>query len=339
MMLLLLSLLACGTDQILKRADTGTYTDPDADADADSDADADTDADSDTDTDTDTDTDVAPEITAINARIVPNVASITTRESVTVVVTAEWSDGAATDVTVGSTIRSSDSSILDFFQHDVGQPLYSGSVTINVEAADGTDLPPIPLDVTMSAVAPGDLVFNELLIDPATTADPNGDGDPDPVDDEFLEIANASDATVDLSGATLWDSGISTARHTFPTATYLRAGEAIVVFGGGSVSTLSAPNVMFVVADNEDHSLQYGLALNNDGDVATLKGADGTVLASTPYGSAGGPAVTGDTSLVLAPEVYGTDYTAHLYATHSIGAQSPGTYADGTAFPGPSGTY
>ncbi len=336
MTLALLALLACGTDQRLKQTDTG------ADADADTDADTDTDADSDADTDTDTDTDTAPapEITGITAHLIPDVASITTRETVTVVVVANWSDGSTTDMTAGSTITSSDRTVLDFFQHDVGQPLLRGSVTIDAVAPNGTDLAPIPLAVTMSTVAPGDLVFNELLVDPATTSDPNGDGDSDPVEDEFLEIANAADATVDLSGVTLWDADLSTARHTFPTPTYLRAGEVIVVFGGGDVSALSAPYATFVIADNEDVGLQHGIALNNEGDAPVLLGANGTtVLVSTPYGDSGGPTTVSDSSLVLAPEVYGTSYTAHVYATATIGAQSPGTHADGTPFPGPSGTY
>jgi hypothetical protein len=42
---------------------------------------------------------------------------------------------------------------------------------------------------------------------------------------------------------------------------------------------------------------------------------------------------------VLSPEVFGADYTHHRYVPGSIGDQSPGTFADGSPFPGPDGRY
>lgn len=313
-------------------------TDPGHDLDgADTDTDTDTDADTDADGDSDTDTDSA-EITSVAARLVPSVTSITTRDTVNVVVTATWSDGSTSDITAASTIASSDTAVLDFYEHDVGQPLFEGSVDIEVRA-EGTDLDPMPLTVTMAAVKAGDLVFNEVLADPATTADPNQDGDSDPVDDEFVEIANAAGVTLDVSGVTLWDADLSTARHTFPSPTYLYAGQVLVVFGGGTVSRLSSPNARFFVADNEDHSLQYGVALNNEGDRPHLVAANGaTALASAPYGDQGGPDIIDDASYVLSPEVTGSNYTHHAYVSGSVGDWSPGTHADGSAFPGPDGT-
>ncbi len=39
------------------------------------------------------------------------------------------------------------------------------------------------------------------------------------------------------------------------------------------------------------------------------------------------------------PDVWGTSYTHHRYAPSSSGDVSPGTYTDGTDFPGPEGRY
>jgi hypothetical protein len=328
---LLVSLYGCGPDQELAPTgdDTAIGSDSDTNANSDSDSNPDTD-----------DTASAATITSVEAKLVPAATTITTRDTVHVVVTATWSDGSTTDVTADSEIRSSEPTVLNFFAHDIGQPLLAGTVNIQVHPEDGPDPAPIPLTVTLADLRAGDLVFNELLIDPATTADPNKDGKSDAVDDEFVEIANASGVTVDLGGVTFWDAGLDTPRHTFASPTILQAGQVIVLFGGGTVAALSAANAQFVVAANADVGLQHGIAMNNEGDVANLRAADGTTtLASTPFGTSGGPAVVSDASLVLSPEVSGTSYTHHGYVSGSIGAQSPGTHADGTAFPGPSGVY
>ncbi len=322
---LLVSLYGCGPEQELapKGDDTAIGTDTDTNPDT-----------------GDSDTSPAATITSVEAKLEPAATTISTRETVNVVVTATWSDGTMTDVTADSQIQSSERSVLDFFAHDIGQPLLAGTVNIEVQAADGTDLAPIPLTVTLANLQAGDLVFNELLIDPATTADPNKDGKSDAVEDEFVEIANASGVTVDLGGVTFWDSGLDTPRHTFASPTILQAGQVIVLFGGGTVTALSAANAQFVVATNADVGLQYGIAMNNEGDVANLRAVDGTTpLASASFGTSGGPAIIDDASLVLSPEVTGTAYTHHGYVSGSIGAQSPGTRADGSAFSGPAGVY
>ena len=93
---------------------------------------------------------------------------------------------------------------------------------------------------------------------------------------EYIELANVADATVDLSGVTIFEEHLpDLARHTFADGTVLKAGEAIVVFGGGDVSSLTADNASSVVADNDDAGLPYGLALRNDGDKVSIPAVDG----------------------------------------------------------------
>jgi hypothetical protein len=184
-------------------------------------------------------------------------------------------------------------------------------------------------EVRVDAVAApkrGELVFNEVLADVPASTDVNGDRNADATEDEFVELANAGTSSVDLVGATLWDSANDLARHTFAPDTVLRPGEAIVVFGGGSVASISERRCTAVVADNEDASLQHGLALNNEGDTLTLRDATGASLASLTDDSS-----VSDAAMVLDPEIDGSDYLSHADAPGSTGSWSPCTLADGDA--------
>jgi hypothetical protein len=128
-------------------------------------------------------------------------------------------------------------------------------------------------------------------------------------------------------------------RHTFADGTWLRAGEAIVVFGGGDLGAMSATNATFVLAENDDPGLQYGLSLLDAGESVALIAADGSTITTMAYGDSTTPAVS-DASYVIDPDVYGTSgWTHHFYATGSSTSFSPGTYIDGSGFPGPDGRY
>lgn len=267
--------------------------------------------------------------------------AITTRETLTFTVTVTYDDGSTTDVTGDATYTSNADAVLKFYDPGVGQPLGAGSAGWSVSWGE---LAPVTgtVDVTVVAAAAGDLVINEILADATVTGDPNGDGTLHDVQDEFLEIANLSAVTVDLGGVTVLETDFTLPRHTFAAGTLLRAGEAIVLFGGGSVSSLSAANVSFVTCVNDDSSLPYGLSLHNDGEAVQLSAADGSVITQLAYGTAdttGQNDAIEDASLVLSPDVYGATYTHHSYATGSAGDFSPGTYVDGSAYPGPDWTY
>lgn len=82
------------------------------------------------------------------------------------------------------------------------------------------------------------VVINEIHNDPAPISqgllagDANGDGVTESGNDEFIEIVNTDSSSVDISGWTVSDS--VSVRHTFPAATILLPGQAVVVFGGGT---------------------------------------------------------------------------------------------------------
>lgn len=185
-------------------------------------------------------------------------------------------------------------------------------------------------DLSVGPVGParaGDVVINELLADPAVGADPNNDGTSDATEDEFVELVNAAGYTVDLEGVTLWDTQQSIARHTFGANSTLKPGEAVVIFGGGEPN-LKEDRCNAFPAYNEDNSLKYGLALNNDGDTLTVRDVDGDDIGSVTYDGS-----IEDASVVLNPEIDGASYTHHAYVTGSMGPSSPCTLATSEAFP------
>lgn len=159
----------------------------------------------------------------------------------------------------------------------------------------------------------GKLVINEVLADPPVGFDANGDGVSDYAQDEFVELVNAGNAALDLSGATLAD--LVGVRFTIPAGTTLAPGEAMVIFGGGTPAPIAGV-----------HVLAGGpLQLNNGGDTLRIHAADSTLLGEVTWGAEGGA----DQSLVRAAE---NDPAAAFVQHGTVSAQpaSPGTRADGT---------
>lgn len=174
---------------------------------------------------------------------------------------------------------------------------------------------------------PGDLVINEVLADPGSLNDANGDGVSDSSDDEFVEIVNLDLRPYELSGLTLHDNDKE--RFAFPSGTCVMPGETIVVFGDYDPSTGTVqPGV-----------LAYGatLSLNNDGDIVRLLDANGQELDAMAYGefAEDGPSGNSDQSLTRAVQMDVTSpWVKHSEAPLSGGAtMSPGTCQDGNVFP------
>jgi hypothetical protein len=179
-----------------------------------------------------------------------------------------------------------------------------------VDAGDAFDEIGGPFDTTTMSVlprGPADLVattvvfVNEVLVDPATSlaGDANCDGTSSAGEDEFVELVNGSVLAVDLSGATLSDSGA--VRHVFPGGTVVPAGGTIVVFGGG-LPTFDGTGLGAwcdpLPADTQVQTASSGtLSLANAGDAVSLS-IDGTVVDSVVYGAE----ANADTSLVRMPD-------------------------------------
>lgn len=239
---------------------------------------------------------------------------------------AVWSDGTESDIT-GECVWSVDDPNIAFLStggwvHGISP----GEAAATCAYSGLTDDASVTVGPFALALA-GEVVINELLADPAVGADPNQDGTADATEDEFVELVNAAGFSVDLEGLTLWDSQQDTPRHTFGPNSTLKPGEAVVVFGGG-LPALAVDRCNAFPAWNDDNSLQLGLGMNNEGDTLTLRATDGTVVGSLTFDGS-----IEDASIVLNPEISGTDYTHHSYVTDSVGAYSPCTLSTGAAFP------
>ncbi len=113
----------------------------------------------------------------------------------------------------------------------------------------------------------GGIVINEILVDPngAQNFDTDGNGTANATD-EYVELYNASDSAVDISGLQMWDAGVG---HwfTFPPGTVLQpGGHAMVMSGvqsGGSLPT-GGPDDLFFDAGRASP------LINNGGDNVTV---------------------------------------------------------------------
>ena len=250
----------------------------------------------------------------------------TTRTAGAFTATAVWSDGTESDISGDCVWTAADPNVVFLDMAGSAHGISPGETVATCTYSGLTDDATVTVGPFALALA-GEVVINELLADPAVGADPNQDGTADATQDEFVELVNAAGYSVDLEGLTLWDSQQDSARHTFGPNSTLKPGEAVVVFGGG-MPALGVDRCNAYPAWNDDNSLQLGLGMNNEGDTLTLRATDGTVVGSLTFDGS-----IEDASIVLNPEISGTDYTHHSYVTDSVGAYSPCTLSTGAAFP------
>ncbi len=174
----------------------------------------------------------------------------------------------------------------------------------------------------------GDLVINELLIDPwdpssPTSGDANGDGAVSSGDDEFVELVNVSTASVNLAGCEIHDG--TRLRHRFEVAA-LAPKTGAVVFGGGTPTGAFGGSVVAIASSG-------ALGLNNGGDDVTVRcpgpGGGLTEVAQVAYGSEGGD----NESLTRATDGDGaTPMVKHSTVDPRRERYSPGLCSDGAAF-------
>jgi len=158
------------------------------------------------------------------------------------------------------------------------------------------------------------IIINEILADPPTgmAGDANADGATSSSQDEFIELFNSLEGTIDMTGWYLAD-GLKT-RHIFGANRKLPAGNFLVVFGGGSPEL---PGIEWVTATSGS------LGLNNGGDSVILYDALGQVVQQVTYGSEAGH----DQSIVRSPEGSSGAFVQHTELPHANGARySPGYF-------------
>jgi len=169
--------------------------------------------------------------------------------------------------------------------------------------------------------------INEYLADPpdGLAGDANGDGTRDSADDEFVEVVNRAMVPIDISGYKIRD--LDAVRFTFPVGTMIPAGEAAVVFGGGTPTgefgNAKVNGLVFTTGSG-------GLSLNNGGDTLSLLDASSQTIESITFTSAEGNA---NQSLNRNPEIFGTVFAPHTSIPGAGGRLfSPGARVDGTPF-------
>lgn len=163
--------------------------------------------------------------------------------------------------------------------------------------------------------------INEILADPpdGDAGDANGDGQRSASDDEFVEIVNRTGAPLDVGGFELRDS--SGLLFAFPTGTIIPAGEAAVIFGGGS------PRGEFGNAAANGLVFTARLSLNNSGETLIIRDPGGNEIERVAYGGEGGQ----NQSLNRNPEVLGLRFVLHSLLSGGR-VFSPGARADGSPF-------
>lgn len=167
-------------------------------------------------------------------------------------------------------------------------------------------------------------VLNELQADPdAAEGDANGDGKPDPEQDEFVEIANLTEAAVDLSGWRLYDGLM--ARHTFPEGSWLAHGCTLLVFGGGMPVGAFGGSLVQTASSGR-------LGLDNYGDYVRLYDQHGYLVLDFEYGQE----ASQNQAVTRSPDLTGGEpLTPHSEAAGAAGRLfSPGVQVDGAAFLG-----
>lgn len=206
-----------------------------------------------------------------------------------------------------------------------GVLLPAGTYTFSVVMYDPTDagyyLVDLQITPELSAPVAGDLVLNEFMA-ADNLADTNCDMSTTDTVDEFVELVNVSNKTLDLTGVTIAES--NGVRFTFaPAATgsmTLEPGKAVVVWGGGAPACPGVTN--WFVAPN-------GLALTDAGDTITVATGDTVPVQLLTYTY---PAATILISSNLSPDVTGTVYALHNAVTGAVGNFTPGKRANNTAF-------
>lgn len=171
---------------------------------------------------------------------------------------------------------------------------------------------------------PATLTINEVLPWPAessadVTVDANGDGIYGGYSDEMIELVNSTDDELDIGG---WQVGDASVRYTFDDGLTLKAGEAVVIFGGWSSSAGDAPSRI-----NESRmflSDGSSLGLLNSGDQVNVWDDEDNLIDHFEYDD---PA--SGMSLTRNPDITG-DFSVHP-ALNGVYV-SPGMKVDGTAF-------
>ncbi len=167
-------------------------------------------------------------------------------------------------------------------EHDVQQVIASAGHLLFASKTE-------PVCVSSTADEANNLVFHEIMVDPSigTVNDANHDGVFHARHEQFIEIVNAGNAPICLGGWTLegikWRTG-----HLFPLGRALAPGKALIVFGGG------IPTSEFGGTIVQRSTSASGINLDYDGDILTMRDANGITVRRLSWGHCGGMACNAD---------------------------------------------
>ncbi|HYX28378.1 MAG TPA: Calx-beta domain-containing protein [Pyrinomonadaceae bacterium] len=222
---------------------------------------------------------------------------------------------------------SSNTNVATIDQNGLATGLSQGQSTIKATTQN------VSGNAVLNVTAPT-LVVNEVLADPptGTDGDANHDGTRDSAQDEFVELVNSTNAPMDISGWTLrthsTTSTTETVRHTFAASTNVPAGNAMVLFGGG---TLDPANPLFGCSQVVKASTG-GLSLTNTGLTILIRDGSGNLVTQFSYGGSTGLNGGNAQSLTRSPDITG-DFVLHSTAPNAGGRKfSAGLKLDGTPF-------
>jgi hypothetical protein len=168
------------------------------------------------------------------------------------------------------------------------------------------------------------LVINEIHADPhSDLGDANYDGVVNTADDEFIEIVNNSQSSLDISGWNIGDALDN--RHTFPSGSIIAPHCGIVVFAGGTPNGVFGNSVVQIASSGN-------LGLNDHADIIYLYDSTMEIIIRITYGEEAGD----DQSITRDPDIIGEEpLRKHSLAIGSNGSLfSPGTKVDGSYFSG-----
>ena len=203
----------------------------------------------------------------------------------------------------------------------------------------------------------GGIIINEILADPNSAGGANFDTDGNGTanhTDEYVELYNASNGDIDISGLQLWDQGAGN-WFTFPPGTILKAGaHAMIMAGvqaGGSLPTGGPDDLFFdagrgtaVMNNSQDNVVLYDP--NNDEYIQATYNGDTLDDPTATYSGFSGTATR-----VGAGEDFGNDIDGFSIQRSPDGSDTfvndqtptPGTtnicFTQGTLFDTPSGPH
>jgi ribosomal protein L35AE/L33A/predicted secreted protein len=210
----------------------------------------------------------------------------------------------------------------------------AGAVNLSV-ISDGRESNPVT--VSFSGDPTRAILINEVLADPPSgdAGDANHDGVRDGTQDEFVELVNGSAGdTIGVSGWTIktraTGNTTETTRFTFPSGTSVAAGEALVIFGGG---TFNPTDPVFGCAQIfKATSASSGLSLTNTGLTILVRDSAGNLITQLSYGGSTGLDGNSSQSLTRSPDITGSFVLHSTPASANGRPLSPGLRLDGTPF-------